>query len=431
MFVPNITPSSIESIKRLAKKWQKAEGLPYHKALDKASQIASYQNYAHAISKLNRVPTIRNAPHPLFLTVYWEDRRTHSHGRETLKISLTKPFLDICSKSEMKRTRELYLLRCAAEDHLVADGIANAQDSARELICKAVRSIRFMEATGLKPSKSADLRPLNKKHDSEPPRSDHVTTWIDPSARQLIMVDEPYLDPVVDEDRRTWATQRGWHLEASTWPGMYFPYNCALFVTTDASKGYDFGALMKKINSLPKPMIEENWAGSSANSHEVFISPQAKALPDMRRAKPKGTIFRVPSKKTVPMSLRSVNENNRKPNAVMPFPIHQEIGRTIKSLLTAGNLGDIAWSRMSSLRSQLENWLCTEHDERNFEEIDFLDVYYRGIDDDDPYVQLAQSKDGKVRMLGKINKLLKHHYPDCAPLKQALHRIDVSVKHLK
>ena len=431
MLIENVAPTSIDGIKRLAKKLKKAEGLAHHAALNKASQAASFANYAHARSVLRLPSERRRAKHQIFLTAYWNDRETREYGRETLEMWLSVPFLDICSKTEMKRARGLGWFRYVAEDHVVADNVFDRQSLARNMICQANRTTQFMEATGLKPAKHSDLRHPNSLCFDDLPRRDHVTSWIDPSTDQLIMVDEPYLAAVVDDDdRRAWANHHGWHLEASNWPGMYFPHECALFVATDASRGYKFDALMEKINAMPEPVSSENWEGDSSNTHDVFVSPAAVTRQDVRRAKAKGTIYRVSNRRTTPLSLQSAR-NDRKPNAIMPFHVHQEIGRAIQSAMLAGKLGSVAWSRLNALRCDLENWMFVEHDERNFQDINFTQIYYSGPEEDEPYLQIAGSRDGVVQILESVAALLKRYYPNCAPLRQVLRRVDVSVASLR
>ncbi len=427
MLSKDVKPSSLVSIKRLAKQMKKAEGIPHHKALDKASRIASFENYKHARSRLENGRGTW-MPNQLFFTVYWEDRKQRTNGRETLQTTLSKPFLEVCSKSELRRTPRAEWFRCVAEDHLVVDSVRVSQDEARRLICKAVRTIQFMDGTGLKPPKVSDGFPLGAGE--RIPRSDHVTDWIDPSSGQLILIDEPYLDPVVDDDRSAWAKHRNWHLEVSSWPGMYFPHQAPLFAATDASTGYDFAALMAKINALPLPVTDENWIGDSVDNHEVFVSPKATTPQDVRRARAKGTIYRYASKNTVPMHWRS-ERDDRKPNAIMPFETHKRLGLAINAVMDSDDIGSMTWSRLSSLRSELESWLFVEHNEDQYEDVNFIHVYYGGMQSEDPYLSQAQTFDGKVQLLKSVRKQLKRSYPDCAPLRRILKKVDVAISRLK
>lgn len=287
-----------------------------------------------------------------------------------------------------------------------------------------------MEATGLKPAKKSDLLYPDGDRKNALPRCDHVSGWTDPSTGQCVVVDEPYMDAEVDEERRAWAQQHGWHLEAATWPGMYLPYSSSMFVATEASGGYAFEALMNTINRIPKPVTEEEWSGVSEKSHDVFVSPSASTPQDIRRAKAKETIFRMSSRTTVPISWRS-ERNRRKPKGVMPFEIHQELGRAIKSIIRADILDGTIGYGMNSVRSELEDWLFVEHDERKFNGMSFIDIYYSGaLDDDDVFLKAASSGDGMMRILEMVRDQLKRHYPECAPLNRMLRKVEASIARL-
>lgn len=47
-------PSTLEGIKRTAKRIKKAEGITHTQALEKAAKLAGYQNYRHALNTLNK-----------------------------------------------------------------------------------------------------------------------------------------------------------------------------------------------------------------------------------------------------------------------------------------------------------------------------------------------------------------------------------------
>ncbi len=61
------------------------------------------------------------------------------------------------------------------------------------------------------------------------------------------------------------------------------------------------------------------------------------------------------------------------------------------------------------------------------EGFEFLDVYYGEANGDTPYSETAKSHTGVVAMLGDLKQKLQAAYPDCAPLRNQLHRIDVSI----
>lgn len=427
-----IQPSTLDGIKRLASQIKKTEGVRHHQALDVAAQAASFENFRHARNTLSsaRHHDYRKLNRELFLTIYWYDQDSSSIGRETLRIEFAKSLSELCTKSDRKFSRDLSRFRLVADDHLVSDDLSQSQDFARRKICSTVRELRFMEATGLKPSRGSYTRGANDDPADRLPRRDHVTLWQDPNSGQSILVDEPYMDAVVDEDRQAWAEYHGWHLRAAEWPGMYFPYHCSMFVATDASTGYDFDGLMRKIDSIPAPVTDEDWPGTSVYDHETFLSPLAITANDKRRAKAKGGIYRFSSKTTVPLDHYSPN-NKRKPNAVMPIPSHQKVGRMLKAILHSPNVRWSVRSRMNNLRSELEDWLNLECGKKHLQDHEFFDVYYRDIKDDDIYVLKASTLQGNIEILSAVKNELKKYYPDCAPLRRLTRKIDTSVNMIQ
>lgn len=314
----NVQPSTIGGIKRLAKDIKRAKGVPHHKALDIAAESASFVNFAHACNQLRNSNSAKSG-YQLFFTVYWYDRKANDYkaGTEVLEIELSIPLFEIATKSELKNSSYLGLFRLASPDHFVNDRVSHSQKRARDTICAAVRALRFMEATGLKPSKDYEAAYPNRDHNNKLPSSDHSTDWYDADAGQFILIDEPYLDRVVDGDRAEWANKHNWHLQASNWAGMYSPDHSNMFVATDASPGYDFKSLIAKIDSIPYPVTTENWTGTSSKGHETFFSPLCITPLDKKRAVAKGTIYRWSSSKTVPMRSWDAPYNERRPNAVM------------------------------------------------------------------------------------------------------------------
>ena len=425
MLNDNIHPSTLGGIKRLAKQIKKANGVPHNEALDLAAKRASFENYAHAHRLLQNSPTAKSGCQ-LFFTVYWYERESNEFGREVLEIALPKPLPEIATKSEIKKSPGLSWFRLASPDHLVHDDVSHSQEAARKKICKAVREIRFIEATGLKPSTDFLAAYPNRDRYNRLPNSDHSSDWYDPDTGQAILIDEPYLKPVVDGDRAKWAQMHGWHLKVSNWEGMYYPGMSVMFVATDASTGYDIDALMAKIDSIPSPVTEENWTGISSQGFDTFFSPLCTSSQDKKRAVAKGTIIRASSSKTQPMRRWGSSDNERRPNAVMPVEDHQLAARLIKAIYYSDASHRAVQARLSPIRSKLEDWFFSEHDRSITNEFDLF--YYGGIDENDPLVLRAQSPKGVVSMLQELKTLLQEAYVDCDPLRRMVGKVDTSIK---
>ena len=418
-------PSTIGGIKRHAKQLKKMNGVPHHEALDIAARNASFENFSHARNQLQNLNEI-NSGYQLFFTIYWYDRQSRKAGREVLEIELSMPLLEIATKSELKKSNGLEWFRLASPDHFVNDHVGHSQNEARNKIFKAVRGLMFIEATGLKPSKDYKAAYPNRDHNNKLPKADHSTDWYDPDTGQFILIDEPYLDPVVNGERAAWAKKHNWHLQASMWAGMYYPDNSNMFVSTDASTGYDFIGLMAKIDSIPYPITEENWAGISSEGHDTFLSPLSVTLQDKNRAVAKGTIYRISTSKTLPMRSWDAPYNERRPNAVMSIESHQLAARLIQAIEQSAAKPMAVNTRLSSIKSKLEDWFFSEHEKNVTDKFDLF--YYGQIDRNDPYVLQAHSSKGVISLLQKLKDMLLAAYVDCEPLKGMIGKLDTSIK---
>jgi len=421
----DVRPSTLEGVKRLATQIRKERGIKHSNALDLAAQAANCENFRHARRLLPECGRAR--AHDVYLTVYWREPETWEIGRQTLKVTLSKPILELATKAELKLARGIGGMRMVAADHFVHDLLAGTRSDARERICKAERSLRFMEYTGLRPSSDYHAAYPDRTQDSKLPNSDHGTDWYDPESGQFVLVDEPYRGAPDEEARSLWARRHGWDLRKSSWAGMYFPYRCDLYVAAKVDGNLDFDELMARIDAIPSPLTQEGWNGESAHSHQVFTSPAATTPQDRRRAKSKGLVMPQASDTTVPFNAM-FGQSRRRPRASMPIADHMEVGRMIKAVLGSAHRPYGVYRRMNSLRSRLEDWMALEIGNDQLDGPEFFDVYYHESAEDDPYVAVSDSRDGVLDLLRRLKQKLQSAYPDCQPLRQELNRIDASVK---
>ncbi len=421
-----IHPTTLVGIKRLANQTKKATCVTHNEALNAASEKAGFENFAHARRSLLSNDNAASAGHSLYLTYYWYERKPFRSGRETIKVRLSRPLPEICSKQGLKLERTLSRLRLAAPDHLVADTVAEYQDFARGELCKAIRALRFMEATGLVPSDNRRGRKATALLDARLPGRDHSTDWYEPRTDRFVIVDEPYSAAVVSDERAAWAERNGWHLRATTWPGIYSPGACAMFVATERSEGFAFDALMRRIDNQAPPITAETWPGTSASGHETFLTPMAVTPQDRRRARAKGTSYQMPSKTTVPYSY--LWSSDRKPVGAMGIAGHQEAGRMIKAMLRSNARPWSVKERLETLRCTLEDWLGKEISDSELPGSEFFDVYYHDVAAGEPFIAVAATSDGVIDLLGKLRDMITSTYPDCTPLRRLTRRIDTAVK---
>lgn len=424
MLIDDLRPTTLEGVKRLAKQIKKTSGIKHSDALNLAAKSAACMNFRHARRTLHTGRFANSKPY-VFLTIYWSDKKQgHRCGRETLRIDLSMPILDLCPKSALKYVRGFGNLRMVAGDHFVCDDIAHTQEYARERLCTAERALRFMELTGLRPNRDRKKYPRVLESDKLP-NIDHSTEWVDPANGQFVLIDEPYGNVPDDAERTDWAARNGWRIEKTSWPGMYRPYDCDLYVGIDTRSGYDVDALIGKINAMPEPIVSENWTGDSSPGWETFLSPMAKTKQDKRRARCKGMIYPSPSKVTVPYDY-DPGCSRRRPVGELGIDGHVQAGRVIKAVMWSKYATDGVYTRLSSLRSDLEAWLILEIGREQLKGSELCEVYYGRTDDHKALERAMTSADDVVAALRSLAQTLKNAYPDCAPLRQQLRRIDMS-----
>jgi hypothetical protein len=429
MLIEDIRPTTLAGVKRLAKQLKKMQGITHADALELAAKSANCVSFHHAQRTLPMKGAGSSSPYVL-LTIYWSDKdRGHRCGRETLRIELTRPILELCDKSGLKYVRGFGDLRMVASDHFVCDSIAPSQNYARERLCTAERSLRFMENTGLRPYRNRTTYP-KVLDENKLPNTDHATSWIDHVHGQFVLIDEPYGNVPDEKARAAWADRTGWRIEKSVWPGMYRPYDCDLYVAVDGCTGYDLNALMQKIDAMPAPMVSESWTGDSIPSWETFLSPMAATRQDGRRARCKGMIYPSESKSTVPFSYNP-GCRDRRPAGELGIEVHIEVGRIIKTAMRSEFSRNAVYTRMSSLRSDLENWLALEEGPELYEKREFDQIYYGWTDRDQAFLDALRSKDDVISALRSLEPKLKRAYPNCAPLRHQLRRIEMSVSLLE
>ncbi|WP_137721000.1 DUF5623 domain-containing protein [Brevundimonas sp. SGAir0440] len=428
MLIGDVRPTTLNGVKRLAVQLRKERGLKHSNALDIAAQAANCTNFRNAQSVLPLRKGTSAQPYVL-LTLYWCNKdEGYRVGRETLRVSLSQPILDICSKTDLKRVRGFGNLRMVADDHFVCDAVAPTQIYARERLSTAERSIRFMEHTGLRPSRDHSKAYPGGSARNKLPGKDHATNWFDAVTGQFILVDEPYKGVPNEAERADWAVEHGWLVEKTGWSGMYSPYKCDLYVATSATD-FDLASLIAKINAMPPPLMAADWAGESESSWATFTSPMATTPQDVRRARCRGTVYPTDSATSVPLNY-SLGSTRRRPKGALNLEGHIEAGRMIKAVIWSSHRPYGVYRRMNALRSTLEDWMDREVADSEFANIDFFDVYYHDLDDEDPLAHRVASPQDVAKLLGELREKLQKAYLDSVPLRRELRRIDASISLL-
>jgi hypothetical protein len=425
----HIRPSSIQGIKQFAKRLKKADGIQHATALDKASKAAGFENYKHALRRLDDTAPTRPT-HELYISVPWRDRANNATGREILKMLVSRPLDALVTPAQSKAARGLIAMRREGPDHIADTYTASSQEAARKEACAAARTIQFIEATGLAPSKAKRSFPRGD-FQNRMPGSDHDTAWFDPVAKAYIRVNEPYSRGEITAEQQQWATHHGWALAASPWKGMYNPDGgCSLFLAADISKGYSLEPIISKLADAPAPIVVANWNGESKPFLPEFISPGRSAEITAKAAAPKSERRSRGPDNSVEYSLFPSGAS-RRPKARMPVEGHKAVGRLLKSVLvdTRGRAG--VRSRVEAIRCELDNWVQCEYKRDELSDGVFFNLYYQELPDDDPLAAPPIGRDRHMATLAEVQATLARYYPECPPLRALLKKADLAIASLR
>jgi hypothetical protein len=427
MLTEKLRPASVGGIKSLASEIKKTTGLPHMAALNRAAQTAGYSNFTHARR------AIGDAPHaPIYITVYWEDTKPYRTGRETLPVTLPVKLSSMLDDREFQWLRGLGGMRQVNDDHFVQDKLAPSQEAAQAMVCMAARSLQFLVYSKLRPLKFDHRHQWLRDLIETFPGRDHVTRWIDPASGSLLFISEPYEGRLnrLSTDRIEWCSKTGWQVFQVDWPGMYYPNSCSTMLVGPKSIGSRLERIATSFATAATPYDAENWQGESATSHETFLSPATKPTPqNIRRSKAKGTIIPIPSKTTIPYG--SFSLNRRRPNGRLPLDVHVEIGSRLKVIIRGPNRTFVPSGRGDSVRCDLEDWMFAEHGGGAVDMVGGLDVYYGGLQAHHPFIAEGKSLSGRLLSLDRVRALLAEGYPDCAPLRSMIGKLETAAKAMK
>ncbi|QBB69357.1 hypothetical protein ELE36_02625 [Pseudolysobacter antarcticus] len=224
-------PTSLKGIKHAAQQLRRRQPMKHATALDMVARQAGFQSYRHALnaSSSNVVPASPLHPaqpqHMTYVTAYWFDKRTGARGRETLKVSLSKPLAAIVTRYQTTYCRGLMGFLRPKPNHLRLSLRELPQKAAQEAICVAARTLAFMDATGMVPSNRVKMAYPGGNRRDLIPYMDHESIWIDPVTLRYLVVDEPYEGRLMREDtsRMDWAQASGYDVRTPQWAGIHNP----------------------------------------------------------------------------------------------------------------------------------------------------------------------------------------------------------------
>ncbi len=274
-----IRPTTLVGVKRLAKALKSARGCTHIEALNAAAIVAGFQNFAHAQRNLQDSgppPTPRYPP--VWLSAYWHDKELGAEGRETLRLELSSEWNALINPAKLREHRAFSGFWAVAPDHLEERFLQKSQSQARRTICEAARTLQFMAATGLRPSRGSSRVFRGAARPFQLPGHDHSSVWYDSITKRYLLADEPYQDRANqrETERTSWAAVHGIETARPSWPGMYNPEEAGtrLHLFSQKGVGIPLGPVVEKLNQLPQPLIEQTWNGESASRNPYFTTPR-------------------------------------------------------------------------------------------------------------------------------------------------------------
>ena len=432
-----IRPSSVDGIKRLAKSIKIKRGTQHSSALDDAARSAGFQNFRHASNALRareKSEPLRSG-HRVFITVYWKDRDAGQDGRETLDIQLTVPWTDLIAPSQLRNHRAFTHFRAESSDHLARWISVQSQSQARRAACAAARTLHFMDATKLQPSKSHSRAFPSGRSINTIPGSDHPSIWYDRETKRYLYADEPYEAAAANKagERAAWAQRHGFTIAKPNWPGMYNPDGGSrLFLVADATKGILLIPVVVALNKLPTPIVEASWDGESAPTLPWFFSPGSATKSRSDKSEPtKVGNGKVTGPRNSVEYVRTFVGPQRRPKGRMPISAHTEVGLLLKSVLADTYYRKGAYNRVDSIRSELDEWIQREYSSTELPNEQFFELYYHGPDSTFTRSLSMADRNRHRNSLVRVKELLVEHYPDCSPLRLLIGQLDAAVKSLQ
>ena len=439
-----LRPSTLDGIKSLARTLKKKHGLKHSEALEAASLQAGYLNFKHAQNKLTRAGSdssspVRSPGYPLFLTCYWNDRRSGESGRKTLRIELPKPWAAIIPTTAIKNLPHgMDDFRNSGPDHLSKASTSGSQSRARGYVCAAARVMQFMAATGVTPSRSHSRVYPRGRSSNRIPGMDHPSMWYHPQLRCHLLADEPNEKAAESkrEEREQWSRQHGFAVVRPKWRGMYAPHHfnggSRLYLIANETKGGVPQSILDALDNLPSPPNEFNWKGESAPAWPRFTSPGTLAgdVPTNKTARA-GTTSGSRGARNSTEYVQTLVGPKRRPDGKMTVANHQRVGQLVKSVLIRSSHRAGVHKKLNAIRSELDEWAQQEYDRTQLSDDEFFGLYYQETGRTFPRTIDQDEREQHEESLNQAKAILVDQYPDCAPLRSLLKKMDATVSSLR
>lgn len=422
MNTANIRPSTVDGIKQLAKKIAREHSISHTLALEVASRQAGYENFVHAKRQLQA--GAKQNRYAVFLSIHWhaprvlkgEPRPTGPRaGREILRVDLARALPDIVAKHRVSHGRGLHGFRMEYEDHLEHQTNVEGQSTARGLLLKAARSLRFMEATGLQPVSTKKYDEISLQL-TKMPGKDHASDWFDPATEGYVCLDEPYAAAIKRRlsEREGWLESNGLKMICPAWEGIYYAGECTPhLISADSVLLERVARALAQVQAVAEP---EAWPHETGICNDDFVSPKREADGKKRRRRP-GQSWGDHNGAS-PYGGQPGVRSNWRPAKPMPFDFHDRLGSLMQGL-SIGFSARVS-KKLSALRSDLEDWSLMEHKDTHGDAA--YDMYYGRSN-----IEYADTDVKRLDMLTTARSIIAGGYDDCKPRRKALEVIDAAL----
>jgi hypothetical protein len=260
--------ATLDGIKRAAIKLKRRTGVSHSHALDQIAREAGYPDFFSASQAYAASGDV--ARHPVTIYEFWSDRPAGTRGNESRTFLLDRPLGELVKPHQL--TGYLGGAKLSDENAIIGCGNSHNPAQARAEICRIARTLQFMAATGLKPSRGSRCYPKGDQ-DNRPPGADHDQGWYDPATRSFLLTEEPYPGRHRShaDERKRWAEKHGWRTVQSQWGSMY-GHGTELYLTAKAD-GINLAGIARRLAALPAPFSEQDWPSDDGPAGPPAQSP--------------------------------------------------------------------------------------------------------------------------------------------------------------
>lgn len=262
--------TTLDGIKRAATKLKRRTGMKHSDALNQIAREAGYADFYAATNAL--ADSIEPPRYAITICESWHDHATDQRGNESRAFFLNKPLSELAKPHQL--TGYLGGVRLSGENKIIGSGDSDGRSRARAAICRIARTLQFMSATGLKPSRSRRCYPKGDWN-NRPLGADHDQGWYHPETRDFLLTEEPYpgQHQSYADARKAWSSKHGWRTVRSHW-GSIYGHGTEFYLTAKAGDGINLAAMARRLAALPPAFTEADWPGDAP----AWVCERARSL---------------------------------------------------------------------------------------------------------------------------------------------------------